>query len=205
MDLFPEEEIKNPSQRLQNELNPNLPDEFKNLSKTDLEFARLVYIEEKDPKDAYCELGLHIYKNDYFMMNKYKKYKGETKSDQQINLGVNKILKRVQAYGEYLKNKIEEEYKKSESYSKEVAIETCLTNIQIARDTVQINSKLFKGLDKNAPDYLRQAQKLNNIIAQGQKTILEYLKELNRLQHLYNKDGGEDDKVTLVFNDNVER
>lgn len=195
----------NPSRKRQNELNPNIPQEFITLTDKDVKFATEVYINEKDPTEVYIEMGLDIYENDYNTMGKYQKKKGERKSEQQIQLGVTRMLARVKEYGEYIKKKELEEYKKTESYSKEVAIETCLQNIEIARDVIKTNNEILKNLDSSKPDYLRQAQKLNNIISQGQKTVLDYLKELNRLQHLYNKDGGDDDKVTLVFNDNAER
>lgn len=195
----------NPSQKRQNELNPNIPPQFVTLSDKQITFATEVYINERDPKEVYIEMGLDTYQADYNTMGKYKKKKGEKKSDIQVQLGVTRLLAEVKEYGEYIKQKKEEEYQKTQSYSKEVAIETCLKNIQIARDTVELNAGLLKSIDTTAPNYLAEARKFNNIIAQGQKTILEYLKELNRLQHLYSKDGGDDDKVTLEFHDDVER
>ena len=197
--------IMNPSQKKQNELNPNIPSQFVTLTEKQVKFAEEVYINERDPKEVYIEMGLDIYDNDYNTMGKYKKKKGERKSEQQIQLGVTRLLADVKEYGEYIKDKKQKEYEKSESYSKQVALETCLMNIQIARDSVKINHEILTKLNPEDPTYLRQAQRLSSIISAGQKTILDYLKELNRLQHLYNKDGGDDDKVTLVFNDDVER
>lgn len=195
----------NSSQKRQNELNPNIPPQFVTMTEKQIKFATEVYLNERDPKEVYLEMGLDIYQNDFNTMGKYQKKKGEKKSDVQIQLGINRLLADVKEYGEYIKEKKEEEYQKSQSYSKEIAIETCLVNIQIARDTVKTNADLLKNLDTSAPNYLAEARKLNNIISQGQKTILEYLKELNRLQHLYSKDGGDDNKVTLEFHDDVPR
>ena len=195
----------NPSQKRQNELNPNIPPEFVTLKETDIKFATEVYINERDPKEVYIEMGLDKYSSDFNTMGKYKKKKGEQKNEQQIQLGVTRMLARVKEYGEYIKKQKEEEYQQSEAYSKTIAIQTCLTNIQIAREAVERNNKILNELDSNRPDYVKLAAKFSNMIAQGQKTILDYLKELNRLQSLYSKDGGNDDKVTLVFNDNAER
>lgn len=195
----------NSSQKRQNELNPNIPPQFVTMTEKQIRFATEVYLNERDPREVYIEMGLDIYQNDFNTMGKYQKKKGEKKSDVQIQLGINRLLADVKEYGEYIKQKKEEEYQKTQSYSKEIAIETCLVNIQIARDTVKTNADLLKNLDTSAPNYLAEARKLNNIISQGQKTILEYLKELNRLQHLYSKDGGDDDKVTLEFHDDVPR
>lgn len=195
----------NPSQKRQNELNPNIPPQFVTLTEKEITFATEVYLNERDPKEVYIEMGLDVYQNDFNTMGKYQKKKGEKKNDKQIQLGVTRLLAQVKEYGEYIKKKKADEYQKTQSYSKEVAIETCLVNIQIARDTVKTNAELLKGLDTSAPNYLAEARKLNNIISQGQKTILEYLKELNRLQHLYSKDNDGDDKVTLEFHDDVPR
>lgn len=195
----------NPSQKRQNELNPNIPNEFINLNEKDIQFAREVYLNERDPKEVYREMGLDIYSADFNTMGKYKKSKGEKKDDKQVQIGVTRMLVKVKDYGEYLKKIEEEKYQQSEAYSKTIAIQTCLTNIQIARESVERNNKILNELDTNSSDYIKQATKFNNMIAQGQKTILDYLKELNRLQSLYNKGGDIDDKVTLVFNDNVER
>lgn len=195
----------NPSQKRQNELNPNIPPQFVTLTEKDIKFATAVYLEERDPKEVYIEMGLDVYESDYNTMGKYKKNKGDKKTDKQIQLGITRLLSKVKDYGDYIKAEKEKEYKQSEAYSKVVAIETCLDNIQIARKTVKTNSDLLDKLDPEDPTYVRQATKLTNMIAQGQKTILDYLKELNRLQSLYNKGEGPDDKVTLVFNDNAER
>lgn len=195
----------NPSQKRQNELNPNIPPEFVTLKEQDIKFATEVYINERDPKEVYIEMGLDKYSSDFNTMGKYKKKKGEKKNEQQIQLGITRMLARVKEYGEYIKKQKEEEYQQSEAYSKTIAIQTCLTNIQIAREAVERNNKILNELDTGRPDYVRLAAKFSNMIAQGQKTILDYLKELNRLQSLYTKEGGPEDKVTLVFNDNAER
>lgn len=204
MKVQPNSEM-NPSQRRQNELNPNVPNEFINLSDKDKKFAYEVYINERDPKEVYMEMGFNIYSSDFNTMGKYKKKKGEQKSETQIQLGITRMLSKIKDYGVYLKKKYEEEYQQSEAYSKSVAIQTCLTNIQIARQAVERNNKILNELNQDDPDYIKDATRFSNMIAQGQKTILDYLKELNRLQSLYSKDGGNDDKVTLVFNDDVER
>lgn len=195
----------NPSQKRQNELNPNIPNEFTTLTDKDIQFATEVYINERDPKEVYIEMGLDKYNSDFNTMGKYKKKKGEQKNDQQIQLGITRMLAKIQDYGNYIKKKKEEEYQQSEEYSKTIAIQTCLTNIKIAREGVERNNSILNDLDKKDPNYTKLATKYSNMIAQGQKTILDYLKELNRLQSLYNKDGGPEDKVTLVFNDNAER
>ena len=195
----------NPSQKRQNELNPNIPPEFVTLKEQDIKFATEVYINERDPREVYIEMGLNKYSSDFNTMGKYKKKKGEQKNEQQVQLGVTRMLARIKEYGEYIKKQKEEEYQQSEAYSKTIAIQTCLTNIQIAREAVERNNKILNELETGNPDYVKLAAKFSNMIAQGQKTILDYLKELNRLQSLYNKEGGPDDKVTLVFNDNAER
>ena len=195
----------NASQKHQNELNPNVPNRFTSLSDTDMQFAQEVYINERDPKEVYLELGLDVYSADFNTMGKYKKKKGERKSDIQIQLGVTRLLGKIKEYGEYLKEEQTKKYQESEEYSKTVAIQTCLTNIQIARESVERNNKILQKLDEDDPDYIKEATKFTNMIAQNQRTILDYLKELNKLQSLYNKDNGDDEKVTLVFNDNAER
>lgn len=176
------------------------------LSKNDKKFARLVYIDKIEPEEAYKMCGFHIASKDSLMMGKYPIKKGEEKSIRMIKEGTKKKLERVQQYASKLTEEKQKEYETSDTYSRDTAVKACLENIQIAKQAVKINSDLRNSLDVEDSEYAKTAKLLTDIITQNQKMVLEFTKEISKLQNLYIKNSNDlKDNISVVFQSDLER